>query len=265
MAEHEITDVTPDDLGRLDLFCKKSKPKEPGYSKKVSWFEERYAEGLRLKLLRVDEGKRDLVSRGFIEYVPAERGWRVVKAPGYALVHCLWVVGRNKKKGYGSELLGTCVEDAEASGMRGVAVVAGRGNWLTDPKFFTDRGFRRVDAAPPGFELLALKFAEAPDPSFPTDWEARLARFGKGLVVVRTPQCPYAHDATEIVRDAAGELGMEVRVVELATPEEVQERAPSAYGVFNIVYGGRLVSYCWLSRNEAPRVLAEFIGTKANG
>ena len=32
MAEYEIVDVTPGNLERYDLFCKKSKPKEAGVS-----------------------------------------------------------------------------------------------------------------------------------------------------------------------------------------------------------------------------------------
>ncbi len=260
MAEYDIVDVTPTNLERHDLFCKKSKPKEAGYRNKTSWFENRFDEELRIKLLRVDEGKKNLVSRGFIEYIPAESGWRVVNADGYMLIHCIWVVGRNKKKGYGSKLLAACVEEAKSSGKRGVAVVAGRGNWLTDPKFFTERGFSAVDTAPPAFELLAMKFGAAADPSFPTDWEARLRRFGSGLTIVRSHQCPYVDDATGIILDAAEELGMETKVVELTTAKEVQERAPSAYGIFNIVYDGKLVSYCWLSRKDAPKVLAEAKG-----
>ncbi len=260
MAEYEITDVTPGNLERYDLFCKKSKPKEVGYQQKSAWFRERFAEGLRIKLLRVDEGKKDLVSRGFVEYIPAEYGWRVVNADGYMLIHCIWVVGRNKKKGYGSKLLAACVEDARRSGMKGVAVVAGKGNWLPDPKFFTKRGFKAVDTAPPAFELLAMKFGDAAGPSFPTDWDARLRRFGSGLTIVRSHQCPYIDDAANIILDAAKELGMETKVVELATAKEVQERAPSAYGIFNIVYDGRLVSYCRLSKKDAPKVLAEARG-----
>ena len=260
MAEYDIVDVTPANLERYDLFCKKSKPKEVGYQQKSVWFRDRFAEGLRIKLLRVDEGKKDLVSRGFIEYVPAEYGWRVVNADGYMLIHCIWVVGRNKKKGYGTELLQACIEDARQSGMKGVAVVASKGNWLPGPELFAKHGFELVDTAPPVFELKVRRFNDAPDPYFPTDWDARLARYGKGLTIVRSHQCPYIDDATDIILDAAEELCMESKVVELATSSQVQERSPSVYGAFNVVYDGKLVSYCWLSKKDAPRVLKELRG-----
>ena len=35
----------------------------------------------------------------------AEYTWRVVHAPGYMVIHCMWVVGSGKGKGYGSRLL----------------------------------------------------------------------------------------------------------------------------------------------------------------
>lgn len=260
MSDYEIVDVTPENLDRYDLFCKKSKPKEPGYQQKLAWHHDRFKEGLRIKLLMVDEGKPYKVSRGFIEYIPAEQGWRVVNAPGYTLIHCIWVVGKHKKKGYGSRLLETCIEDARQAGMKGVAVVASKGNWLPGLKLFLKHSFQKVDEASPVFELLVKKFTNAPDPSFPADWDERLKKFGKGLTIVRTNQCPYLEDATNIFLDAAKDLGMEGKVVVLKSSAEVQERSPSAYGAFNVVYDGKLVSYCWIVKKDAPKVLAEARG-----
>lgn len=257
MSNYEIVDITPENLDRYDLFCKKSKPKEACYQNKLAWYREGFKQGLRIKLLMVDEGKPYKVSRGFIEYVPAEKSWRVVNAPGYTLIHCIWVVGKHKKKGYGSRLLETCVEDARQTGMKGVAVVASRGNWLPGLKLFLKLGFQKVDEAPSVFELWVKKFTDAPDPSFPTDWDKRARTFGKGLTIVRTVQCPYILDATDIITDAAREKGMASRIIDLKTSKEVQERSPSAYGVFNVVYNGNLIGYCWISAKDAPGVLAE--------
>lgn len=73
---------------------------------------------MRVKILYEDER-----SAGFIEYIPGEFAWRAVKAQGYMVIHCLWVVGKSKKKGYGSRLLNDCVTDAREMGMHGVAMV----------------------------------------------------------------------------------------------------------------------------------------------
>ncbi|MBN2379499.1 GNAT family N-acetyltransferase [candidate division WOR-3 bacterium] len=257
MSSYEIIDVTPENLDRYDLFCKKSKPKEVCYQNKLAWYREEFKKGLRIKLLMVDEGKPYKVSRGFVEYIPAEHGWRVVNAPGCILIHCIWVVGRHKKKGYGAELLQLVLDDAKAQGKNGVVVLASTGNWAPSPAFLGKYGFVKVDQAPPSFLLMVHKFADAADPSFPDDWDKRAQALGKGLTVVRTVQCPYLLDATDIVVDEAKKQRMEASIIDLKTPKEVQQRSPSAYGVFNVVYNGHILSYCWISKKDVPAVLAE--------
>ncbi len=257
MSTYEIVSITPENLDSYDLFCKKSKPKEACYQNKLAWYREQFRHGLRIRLLMVDEEKPEKISRGFVEYVPAENGWRVLNAPGYMLIHCIWVVGRHKKKGYGKELLRQVIDDAKIQGKNGVVVLASTGNWAPSPAFLERCGFVKVDEASPSFQLMVHKFADTPDPAFPTDWDERANSLGKGLTVVRTVQCPYLLDATDIVIDEATRQGMDTSVIDLGTSKEVKERSPSPYGVFNVVYNGHNVSYCWISKRDAPRVLAD--------
>ena len=56
-------------------------------------------------------------------------------------------------------------------------------------------------------------------------------------------QCSYIVDAIQRVQEEAGERNMELQVVELASAQEVHERAPSPYGVYNLVYDGDLLTY----------------------
>jgi hypothetical protein len=195
---------------------------------------------------------------GFVEYIPGEVAWRAVDAAGYMIVHCLWVVGKGKKKGYGSRLLEECVQDARVSGMHGVAMVTSSGNWLAGKKLLLKNGFEAVDQAPPSFDLLVKRFGDAPLPAFPTNWEERLRRYGPGLTIVRSDQCPYIESVTQIIQDAAAKFGLEARVVELGSHREVQEATPSAYGVFNMVYDGELVTYHWIGEKE----LRQFFGRR---
>jgi hypothetical protein len=106
------------------------------------------------------------------------------------------VVGKGKGKGYGSRLLQICLDDARAQNKHGVVMVASDGVWLAKKDIFLKHGFVEVAQAPPSFSLLVQRFDNAPLPTFPNDWEARQARFGAGLTVIRTPQCPYIEDAT---------------------------------------------------------------------
>jgi ribosomal protein S18 acetylase RimI-like enzyme len=241
------------DAGNVDekgFFCYKSKPKAVGYGQKLNWLRERFAEGMRIKILY--EGKRSV---GFVEYLPGEFAWRAVHAPGYFLVHCIWVVGKAKNQGYGRMLLDECVEDARQSGTHGVAAVTSSRPWLTDKKLFLKAGFEAVDQAPPSFELLVQRFDDAPLPAFPTNWPERLARCGPGLTILRADQCPYIEDATRDVVELGREYGVEARVVHLTSGQEVQASAPTAYGVFQIVYDGGLVCYHDLGQKERERLV----------
>lgn len=248
--EVRIVTVDAANVEEEGFFCYKSKPKAEGYRQKLAWLWERFAEGLRIHILY--EGKRSV---GFIETMPGETTWRAVRAPGYTVVHCLWVVGQGKGQGYGTRLLNACVEEARAAGRPGVAMVASSGVWLAKNKLFLRNGFEVVDQAPPSFELLVKRFDDAPPPAFPTDWEERQRRYGPGLTVVHSGQCPYIPDAVRLALEAAGRRGIPARTVELTSGREVQEQSPSAYGVFGIVYEGKLLSYHYIQDKEFDRLL----------
>jgi L-amino acid N-acyltransferase YncA len=258
--DFRIVTVDAENVDQERFFCYKSKPKTEGYRRKLAWLRERFAEGMRIKI--VYEGKR---SMGFVEYIPGEYAWRVVDAAGYMVVHCLWVVGKGKKKGYGSRLLEECVEDAREAGLCGVAMVTSSGHWLAGKQLLLKNGFEAVGQAPPTFDLLVKRFGDAPLPAFPTDWEERLGRFGSGLTVVRSDQCPYIEDVTQIIVGAGAEFDLQTQVVELESCRAVQETAPSAYGVFNVVYNGELVTYHWLGEKDLRRFLAERLSRDGAG
>lgn len=250
----DIIDVNLDNLKQTGFFCYMSKPKTPGYQQKRAWMEARLAEGLKLKILHEHGGR----NTAFIEYVPGEYTWRAVHAPGYLVIHCLWVVGKGKGKGYGKQLLQVCLEDARAQGKQGVAIVTTDSTWLPKKEFFLAHGFVEVDQAPPCFQLLVYRFGDAPAPSFPTDWESRLAAFGPGLTVVRTPQCPYIEDAAAGILNLAAEKGIPARQVELSSAQEAQAQAPCAYGTFGVVLDGKLMSYTYLLKEDFDKRLATF-------
>lgn len=227
------------------FFCYKSKPKSEGYQRKLTWLQDRFDEGMQIDILY--EGKR---SMGFIEYIPGEYAWRVVHAPNHLVIHCLWVVGRGKGKGYGSILIQGCVDEARRQGKQGVVMVSSRGNWLASEKVFLKNGFEHLESAPPSFELLVRKLKDGPLPSFPKDWDDRAAHFGEGMTVVYTDQCPYIPDAVEQGVQGFEQRGIPARAIRLESREELMARSPSPYGVFGIVRDGRLFSYHYLGKKE---------------
>lgn len=236
--ENVIHTIDPSNVDRYGFFCYKSKPKTPGYRQKRDWLEGCLSQGLRLKIIY--EGNR---SAGFIEYAPGEATWRAVQAPGYMVIHCMWVVGSGKGKGYGARLLEQVISEADSLGMFGVAVVTSTSTWLVKNGFFLHHGFLGVDQAPPSFELLVKRFGQGAMPSFPHDWENRLKRLPQGLVVYHSGQCPYHAMFVSSLANGASQMGIPMQSVELKTSWEARTLSPAANGVFSVVYDGQLLSY----------------------
>jgi ribosomal protein S18 acetylase RimI-like enzyme len=256
---NQNTELITADAGNVEqfgFFCYKSKPKSDGYQNKLNWLRERFSEGMVIKI--VYENERSV---GFIEYIPAEYAWRAVEAPGYLVIHCLWVVGRGKGKGYGSMLLSECVEDARRMGKHGVVMLSSTGNWLANEKVFVKNGFEKIGVAAPSFNLLVKRFGNGPDPAFPQDWDKRLSAFGSGMTVVYTDQCPYIPDAVRHAREAFEQRGIKTNAVKFESCEELRATSPSPYGIFSIVYNGKLFSYHYLGTREIRR-LNELLGTE---
>jgi len=249
MKKPRIIDVDARNVETTGFFCYMSKPKTEGYRRKLAWLKARFAEGMRIKMYELPE-------RGFIEYIPGEHAWRAVRAAGYMLIHCLWVVGRSKGRGLGGRLLEECLQDAQDAGMKGVAMVTSEKTWLAGSALLLKHGFVCADEIPP-FRLVVKKFETAPSPAFPRDWDDRAKRFGNGLSVMRTDQCPYIPDAVKHALEAAKRAGVKARVVEMTSAAEIRESSPTPYGVFALVLGGRLLSYYYMLPKDLEAALAE--------
>jgi len=239
-----IITVNKENVSKTGFFCYMSKEKTEGYQRKLTWLKDRFNEGMKIKMLDLKQG-----GRGFIEYIPGEHAWRAVNAKGYMFIHCIWVAGKSKGKGYGSLLLNECIKDAKDAATRGVAMVTSEGNWLVGKKFLQKDGFESVDQYPP-FELMVKKFNNAPSPSFSGDFEKKLKRYGEGLTTIRLDQCPYIDAGVRAALEAGKELGIRTKVVELKSAEDVRQLSPSPYGVFHLTYDGKLLSYHPIARKD---------------
>jgi L-amino acid N-acyltransferase YncA len=243
ISKAEIITVESSNAEETGFFCFMSKRKSEGYLRKLAWVKARLKEGMRIKMLKLPE-------RGLIEYIPGEKAWRAIKAEGWMVIHCLWVVGKSKGKGLGAALLAECVKDAQKAGMFGVAMVTSQGNWLAGKALFEGLGFEAVDTAPPSFTLMVKKLKPGPLPSFPRDWTARAERYGQGLTIISSDQCPYHPDAVRILLEAAAKKKIKTRVVEFRTARDVQTRSPSPYGVFNIINNGKLLGHHYMLEKD---------------
>lgn len=254
MTKLKIIDINLDNVQGFGL-CGYKNIKQEGYKRKINWLKKRFKEGMKVKIL--DSAKNGAF--GMIEYVPGEYAWRPVEAKGYMFIHCIFVVFKKLKgKGYGSTLVEKCMKDAKVEKMHGVAVVTRKGTWMAGRELFVKLGFELVDKAPPDFELLVKKFKKsAPSPRFKGDWEKRLAKFGKGLTIIRSDQCPYvAKSVREILETAENFYSIKPEMVELKNCKEAQN-VPWAFGVFGIIHNGKLVADHPISNTRFVNIMKE--------
>jgi GNAT superfamily N-acetyltransferase len=248
-AEVRLITLNEENLGKVQMLCGHSPTYRRGYEAKVDWLRERLQEGMRYTLLQV-QGR----NAGMIETVPGEFAWRGVEAQGYLFIHCFWVVGRNRRHGYGRQLLQDCLEHAR--GTNGVAVVSSKTHWLPTRKIFIRNGFELADALPP-FELLVNRFRpDAPLPHFKRAAPAPLP----GLTLHQSDQCPYFQNLPAIVQQVGERLGVPVNVMHVESAGQAQN-LPCPYGVLGIFYNGELIEY----RPAGTKKLLEILETKRTG
>jgi L-amino acid N-acyltransferase YncA len=235
MSEYEVVDTNADNIGAC-AFCGYKDARNEGHRRKASWLKKRYAEGLRYKVLR----SREFGDVGMIEYAPGSHAWRPVEAEGYLVIHCLMVNSKHKGKGLGALLLDSCLRDAKKSKCRGVAVVTSSDSFMAGSGLFIKAGFVSVESSPP-YELLVKKFKKAaPDPRFIVDRERVLKRHTKGLTILAADQCPMVPKCVKDIAEASRALGLKTKVVRVRSAKE-SRGLPTPYGVFSIIYDGRLI------------------------
>ncbi len=233
--------------------CGVKNPLHPGRRLKNCWLQTRFKQGLHAKVLLTPDNRQC----GYIEYLPGEYAWRGVDAGGYMFIHCVWTFSRAiQGKGFARLMVEACLEDARRAGMSGVAVIARERPWLAGPALFLANGFTVVDQAPPDYQLLVRKLVpSAANPVFKGDWDKKLKRYGRGLTIIRSDQCPHiAKFAGEIAQAAEEEFGIKPRIVELKSARQAQN-APTPYAVFAVILNGRLLTDHQISRSRFRNIM----------
>jgi hypothetical protein len=258
MTDYEIVDTHAENIGNCS-FCGYKDHNTPGHRRKTDWLKERYAEGLRFKVLR----SRRFGDIGMIEYALGNHAWRPVEAEGYLVIHCLMVNGKHKGKGLGTLLLDSCLSDAKKSKCRGVAVVTSSDSFMAKPDFFIKAGFVSVECFPP-YELLVKKLKKAaPDPHFIVQRERLLKKHKKGLTILAADQCPMVPKCVKDITETSRTLGLEPKVIRVTSAKASRE-LPTPYGMFSIIYNGKLIAGRPVSGTRFWFIMRE-IAESANG
>ncbi len=262
MSKAEIRDMNSQNIYDYG-FCGTKSIEHEGCRRKAEWFKQRLSEGMRYKVL-FSEDKGTL---GLIEYIPGKYAWRAVEADDYMVIHCLCIFYKPfRKKGYASEMIDACLKDAKKEKMRGVAVVTRQGAWMVGKEIFLKKGFEVVDQAEPDLELLVKKFkANAPVPKFKRNEQKILMKYGQGLTILWSDQCPFIAKAMKEIREMIKDkYGLEAKIIQMKNHEEAQN-APSPYAIFSLIYDGRLHAFHPISSKRFGNIMDKELKRKQRG
>jgi len=217
------------------------------YDLKVGWLKDQFKLGMRIKLIYI-EGEKS--PKGFIEYVPGEFCWRPVKAKGYMFIHCLWTHDKKfRNSGLGKKLIDEAENDA--SGMNGVTVLTSDGSFMVKSKIFLKKGYKLI-ATSGKDQLLVKQFRNAPLPVF-NKTGLDLNNY-KGLTIIYSKQCPWVARFIEEVKPLLERENLKPDYIEIKTHTDAQN-APSLYGVFNLIYDGKLLADRYISTTRFLNII----------
>lgn len=259
MSHVTIIDTNADTIRQYGM-CGYKNLKHEGYKQKIEWLKQRFNEGMQYKILLSETGE----AIGGIEYVPGEFTWRPVDAPGYMVIHCIYIMSKKyKEKGHGKQMLTACIDDARSQGKNGVAVVSRKGTWMAKRELFIKESFETADTAPPDYELLVKSFdGDAPVPVFLNNWQETAAKYPDGLTIFTSGQCPYAGKAIiEITRTAIDEFGIQPRIIDMKDSSEARN-SPGGFGIFSMVYNGKLVADHPVSKTRFKNIINKVLKAK---
>ncbi|MCL2677769.1 MAG: GNAT family N-acetyltransferase [Clostridiales bacterium] len=247
----EIITLNGENLEREHICCAISDNNDCQVAAKKSWLARRFAEGLVFK-------KCDVRGKCFIEYMPAEKAWLPVEAPGYMHINCFWVSGQFKGQGHANLLLEECLKDSREKGKKGLCVLSSKKKmpFLSDPGYLKYKGFSPADAAPPFYELLYLPFgAEAPKPRFGASVKRPL--IGEtGFVLYYSHQCPFTAKYAPLLEETARAKAVPFKAIRFETAEEAQN-APAPFTAYSLFYNGEFLTNEILSEKKFEKIIAE--------
>ncbi len=256
MNDTDIIDLNEENVVNYSV-CGYKNIKKPGYIEKINWIKSSFQEGLKVKILYSQKDKE----QGMIEYIDGSAAYKPIEAKGFMAIHCIFVGFKKeyKNRGYGSSLLGTCIQDAKKEKMRGVCAVTRKGSFMAGNELFLKNGFEVVDFKNPDFNLLCLSFdGKKKLPAFKNDIDT-VQKYQKGLAILRSDQCPYTvKNVNEIANTAQNKYQIDARVIPIESAKAAQE-CPSAFGSFCLIFEGKIISYHPISNRRFENIMDQIL------
>ncbi|MDO5844669.1 MAG: GNAT family N-acetyltransferase [Methanocorpusculum sp.] len=239
--------LTKENIESEHLCCAISDKKHQcGVDFKREWLKDRISEGHVFR-------KLDAKGKVFIEYASLEKAWVSVDGENYFYIYCMWVSGSFKDKGYGKELLQSCIADAKSQKKSGICVISSKKKkpFLSDKKFMEKYGFTVVDEIS-DYELLALSF----DGSLPHFSESakRMETTDNGLTIYYSAQCPFVKNCIKEISEFCSSNNISLNLIYVDTPKKAKS-VPCVFNNWAVFYDGKFVTHQFLNENMLKKVL----------
>jgi hypothetical protein len=250
-----IEALTPKNIPSHKLFCLKSKQNSEGYKQKVDWIAQRLDEGMGYHQLFVKQKSGKYQSKGFIEFIPGKYNWRQIHAPDSMVIHCLWIIGKSRKMGYGKKLLDICENSTRDMGLNGITVLTSDRPFLTSGKYFEAQGYEKIDFREPYYSLYFKRIAEyGTQPSF-IDVKYN---FSEDLIIFDSPQCPYTKSMVYQTIRVAEQYNLSYRLIDQTTKSELKSN-PIPYGTFGILIKNQHLTYYSMTEDRFIQILDQYL------
>lgn len=202
--------------------------------------------------------RADARGKAFIETVPAQNAFCPITANGWTFIACFWVSGSLKGRGLGTRLLQKAIDEAKASGSRGVVALSAdkKRPFLSDPRFYTRAGFSVCDEAPPFYRLIALPFGDD-TPLPPFNKSTKNPRENTpGIAIYYADACPHPSKYLPLLQAACQKRGVPFTARKIETPKQAQA-APNPFPTWAMFYGGAFVTNEIFSEGKLMKFLDE--------
>lgn len=244
----DFLSLTPENLAGEHLCCIiRTKKPHPGVEAKRCWLAARLEEGHVFRKLN----EKVTV---FIEYAPLETAWVPIEGENFIYIYCLWACGPYKGKGHGRALMEGCIADARKNGKAGLCMLgaAKQKAWLSDQAFAKKFGFKTVDTAPDGYELLALSF-DGTLPRFAPNAKSMKVE-SQALTIYYSAQCPYTWQSIEMVRRYCEENAVPVQLLPVESLAQAKQ-LPCVFNNWAVFYKGSFETVNLLDIAALKRIL----------
>ncbi|MFR8256125.1 MAG: GNAT family N-acetyltransferase [Ruthenibacterium sp.] len=244
----DFLSLTPENLAGEHLCCIiRTKKLHPGVEAKRRWLAARLEEGHVFRKLNEK-------ATVFIEYAPLETAWVPIEGENFIYIYCLWACGPYKGKGYGRALMEDCIADARKNGKAGLCMLgaAKQKAWLSDQAFAKKFGFKTVDTAPGGYELLALSF-DGTLPRFAPNAKSMKVE-SQALTIYYSAQCPYTWQSIEMVRRYCEENAVPVQLLPVDSLAQAKQ-LPCVFNNWAVFYKGGFETVNLLDVAALKRIL----------